>query len=257
MSLALVFAMTVPVFAQAEKKAPAKPAAKKAAPAKKKDGAQSIWVKLCGKQTVAPKKAGDPPTQRELCSTQVESLDPLGRFHIVVRLAKVTSTKEQALEVSLPHLPIPVFARQKGAAKDAKPKQVGARSSSFIIPAGVRVKVDDDKDAIKLSFGACDPFGCLASAAVDDKVIKRLKSGKQIAIHAIDISGVAIPFQVLPLTGFTAAYDGKAIDAKTFADGRKALYQQIEANRRAALEQMRMQQEAAKDAAKKATPAKK
>ena len=247
-------AALMPAQAQTAKpaaKAPAtaKPPAKPKVAGKKKGN----WVKLCGKRPVPPKKAGEKPGIAEICSVQIEWLDPLGQLHVVARVAKVTGKEGQAMELSLPHMPMPIYARPKK--KGDKPKQVGRRMSSFIVPAGIRIFIDKDKKTpIKLKFAACDPFGCLASSKADDEVIKKLKAGGKITIVAVDVSGVPVRYPALPLTGFTAAYDGKPVDPKKFAAARKQLNATIRRNREIASKRLKEQRAAA---AKKAAEAKK
>jgi invasion protein IalB len=247
-----------PVEAQTAKPA-AKPPAKPKVAVKTKKG---NWVKLCGKRPAPPAKAGGKPTLAEICSVQIEWLDPLGQLHVVARIAKVTGKTDQAMELSLPHMPMPIYARPKK--KGDKPKQVGRRMSSFIVPAGIRIFVDGDKKApIKLKFAACDPFGCLASGKADDAVVKKLKAGGKITIVAVDVSGVPVRYPTLPLTGFTAAYDGKPVDPKKFAAARKQLNATIKRNREIASKRMQAKRAAEKAAqgmvplAKPPAPAKK
>lgn len=238
-----------PVEAQTAKPATgAKPPAKPKVASKKKTG---NWVKLCGKRPIPPTKAGGKPGIAEICSVQIEWLDPLGQLHVVARIAKVSGKTDQAMELSLPHMPMPIYARPKK--KGDKPKQVGRRMSSFIVTAGIRIFIDADKiSPIKLRFAACDPFGCLASAKADEALVKKLKAGGKITIVAVDVSGVPVRYPTLPLTGFTAAYDGKPVDPKKFAAARKQLNATIQRNREVASQRMKAKRAAAKAAKAKA-----
>jgi len=233
-----LLAFAAPASAQDPKAAPKADAAKKAAP-----GEKSVnWLKLCEKQSPPAKKEGEKPTPVEVCSTRMDVMDKLGTYIFGVRVMKVEGQPEDVLQLVLPHVPIQIVARPKPEEKDAKPKVVGQRASTFIITAGARMQIDDDKEPTKLQFSTCDAEACIATVKITPELMKKLRTGKKLRALAIDAAGITVPYPPtapVGLEGFAETYEGKPLDPETYKARLQEFSKVIQANRQVALEQQR------------------
>ena len=75
----------------------------------------------------------------------------------------------------------------------------------MLLPAGVGLHVDDE-DVGHLNFLQCLPNGCIAQAALDEKLIDKLKTGKTMTLGIFQTpeQGVGV---LAPLAGFKEAYE--------------------------------------------------
>lgn len=74
-----------------------------------------------------------------------------------------------------------------------------------LLPMGVTLRVDDE-EAGRLNFLQCLANGCIAQAAIDDKLLEKLKTGKTATLGVFQTpeQGVGI---LAPLAGFKEAYE--------------------------------------------------
>ena len=74
-----------------------------------------------------------------------------------------------------------------------------------LLPMGVTLRIDDE-EAGRLNFLQCLANGCIAQAAIDDKLLEKLKSGKTATLGVFQTpeQGVGI---LAPLAGFKDAYE--------------------------------------------------
>src|SRR5665213_1085004 len=113
---------------------------------------------------------------------------------------------------------------------------------SFIIPAGVQVAVDGDKEAM-LQFVQCNPPiqgappGCLVVGDGTDDLIAAMRKGTKMALVVTDRQNKQLPIE-LSLAGFGTAFDGPGMDpqaaakaaiqkSKEFQDAAKAAAQRM------------------------------
>jgi invasion protein IalB len=87
---------------------------------------------------------------------------------------------------------------------------------------GVQAKVDEQTDLIKFPFTLCHPAGCTGETEATPELLAKLKSGKELMVAAMNVSGTPLGFPV-PLTGFGPALDGAPLDSQKYADARKGL----------------------------------
>ena len=79
-----------------------------------------------------------------------------------------------------------------------------------IIQPGIQVKIDTGTPT-KVQYVACTPGECLAVGKINVEMIGRLKRGRTLLVTMINPRGKHVVFEI-SLMGFTAAYDGPAID---------------------------------------------
>lgn len=235
---ALVAALAMsgtPALAQAEKKEPAaKEAPKQPAPAgdakaAKKEGGDAAksanWAKICSKVPVVKRDKEGKETKEEkgICVTLHDIVDGTTGLTVVsaaVRTADDAPDKQDLM------MTVPL---------------------GMIIPAGVRVvlfnkdqwekaakKEEVDEKALKsidLKFQVCLPNGCVAEVDAPKEVIDSMKAGGGMVVRSIQTTGqianIGIGFE-----GFGAAFDGKPVDNKQFAEARKELMAAIQARRK-------------------------
>jgi invasion protein IalB len=161
--------------------------------AKKDKGKEkiSLWVKLCEKAQL--KK--DDKEKKEICITHQEQLDRNTGGPMVsaaVRSVEGIDTKRFLVTVPL----------------------------GMAIPVGAQIKIDDQKEPLKLSYTYCFPNGCTAEMEASDDLLKAMLTGKQLYVSSISVIGEQVLFK-LPLEGFKASFEGKPVDTAQFANVRR------------------------------------
>jgi invasion protein IalB len=104
-----------------------------------------------------------------------------------------------------------------------------------LIQPGIQVKVDDG-DPTGVKYVVCTPGECLALGEINDDFIGKLKKGSNVVITMLDPQGKPVSFPI-SLSGFTASYDGPAIDPQEA----KAKQQKLEDELKKKADQARQQ----------------
>lgn len=234
-------AMAMPAHGQDAKKgaAPAAkqaPAGQAAAPAN-----QSAWVKLCEKAPVVTgvdKKDKDKLIREEksICLTHHERLDGnTGMVLVSAAIREVEGSDKKTLMVMVPlGMALPAGVRAAVYTQEQWTK------------AANNEKIDEKElKPIKLEYSLCHAAGCTAEAEASADLITQMKSGGGLMILAVNSGAQPIGFPV-PLSGFTAAHDGKPVDNEAYAKARGQLMAQIRERQKAA---MKAFQDAQKDKA--------
>lgn len=107
---------------------------------------------------------------------------------------------------------------------------------SFLLQPGIRFSIDTAQP-VSGRYQICFPNGCFAEAEVNEAFLGNLKKGTNVRISVQNQVGQEIAF-VVPLAGFSKAFDGAPIDPKVLEAQRKALEDELQ--KRA--EEMRKQQ---------------
>ncbi len=161
---------------------------------KKKDKGKekvSLWVKLCEKAQV--KK--DDKDKKEICITHQEQLDRnTGGPMVSAAVRSVEGAPAQRFLVTVP--------------------------LGMAIPAGAQVKIDDQKEPMKLTYTYCFPNGCTAEIEASEELLNTMKGGKELFVSAISVIGEQVLFK-LPLAGFKESIEGKPVDTAQFANVRR------------------------------------
>lgn len=177
--------------------------------AKKKASSEpkSAWIKICDEVkfkdvTKNAKKDGDKAEakKRKICLTQHDSLNTYtGAPLISASVRTVTGDEKSRFMVSVP--------------------------LGMVIPAGVLVKVDDEKPfTIKYSF--CHQVGCVAEINMEAALFESLKKGKKLHVKVLAISGKPVVFPV-SLNGFNKAHGGPSISSEKYGKALKSAALQI------------------------------
>lgn len=163
--------------------APAKQATAPAAPA----GPAPEWIKVCGK---------DEGSKTELCSVASYILDGQGNVRGQIRILDVTREKEKKriIEAMIP--------------------------PGFLIQPGINLVIDDNKTPIPGRYRICFPNACITEVQVGDDMLANIRKGNNLQIFFANQKGEWLGARV-SLAGFSAAYDGKAMDPKVAEEKRK------------------------------------
>ena len=198
-SIAAVAQQQKPAAAPAKGAAPAPAAAAPAAGGQAADANQSAWVKLCEK---AKLKKNDKEETLDICLTHHERLDGnTGMVIVSAALREVQGNPKKHLMIMVP--------------------------LGVALPAGLQIKIDEDKEPTKLVYTICHPGGCTAEVEASDEIVGKLKKGKQMMVAAMNVAAKPI-FLPVPLTGFEPTLSGKPVDPEVYGKARAQLMQQIE-----------------------------
>jgi len=178
--------------------------------------AASPWVKLCENVTIAG-------ANKALCVTTHERLDgSTGMILVSAALREIEGDGSPTLMAMVPE---------------------GVR-----LPPGLRVLIysreeweklqrseNDESRAtgIKLTYTLCRAGGCAAEAKATPALISVLKGGGGLRVSATNAANEEVSYLV-PLVGFTEAYEGPPVDNEKYMRIRGALLQQIKELKRAA-----------------------
>jgi invasion protein IalB len=174
------------------------------------------WVKLCENVNIAG-------TSKALCVTTHERLDgSTGKVLVSAALREIEADGSLTLMALVPE---------------------GVR-----LPPGLRIAIYSKEDweklqrnendeskatAITLTYTLCRAGGCAAEAKATPTLIADLKGGGGLRVSATGAANEAVSFLV-PLVGFTEAYEGPPEDNERYKRIRSALLQQIRELKRAA-----------------------
>lgn len=213
-SVAALALAAMPALAQtAAPAAPAAGAAPAAAPAAADAAPQVYWVKICGKTQIPDPAAKPDPNSKEppklvekgFCLTQQERLDGnSGAILVSAAVREDDGSDKKGLLLTVP--------------------------ASVIIPAGVHVYFDEEKDEKKvlaIPFEVCLPSGCTAEAEATPAIIDQMNKAKTMTVIGVNIQGIPVPLK-LNMGGFTTAMAGKPIEAAKYFNARKNMIMEIQ-----------------------------
>lgn len=163
---------------------------------------QNGWYKVCAKQE-----------ENDICNVQFQSVASNGQLVTAISLASIKGKiNRKVFQVTVP--------------------------TGRLIPAGIKVKVDDKKEA-GVPYFICVPQSCMAEVQLDDTLLALLKSGKAMTVTSTNFQGKPNPVQVT-LEGFSAAYDGPALKQDELQERQRVLQEEL---RKKAEEQRKKLQE--------------
>jgi invasion protein IalB len=177
------------------------------------DAAQANdWVKLCGEDKAAKK---------QICFTQRELRTDSGQF---LASAGVREVAGEARKILLLQTPV-----------------------GMLIQPGMRVQIDKGKqDAAKYTI--CFANACFAELPITDEFTGAMKKGGEIILTTLNQQAKAVNFK-LSLKGFTAAYDGPAIDTAALQRQQQELQSELQRKAKEAQQKLIDAQKAAEGAA--------
>lgn len=193
-TLGLLAAMTMAATAALAQDKPADApaadgAAAQAAPVP--DEANNPWNKLCGE---------DARTKKQVCFTVRELRTNGGQFLASTGVREVDGETRKVLLVQTP--------------------------VAMLIQPGIRVQVDQNAQ-VPGKFTICMPNACFAEIPITDDFIASMKKGKNLIVTTQNQQAKALNFPI-SLSGFTASYEGPAIDTAALQRQREQLASEVQ-----------------------------
>ena len=216
MAVAGILAMALvaqPASAQQPKAADKKPAPAAAAPAaaaqQKPQLMYSPWTKICQKSAETKDK--------KVCAIGIQAQIETGQPILVVQIIDPEGGEKVLRTV----MPIPLR-----------------------VQPGTRLLIDQQELA-KAPFVICGAqTGCIAEYKVDDAMVAKLKAGKMLDVQLVNVYNTVVTLPV-PLTGFSKAFDGPALDQKAFEAQQRKLQEELQKKAEAARKKLESQTPAA------------
>jgi len=169
------------------------------------------WFKVCAKQD-----------DNDICNTQIQSVASTGQVLTAISLIDVTGTvQRRVFQITVP--------------------------SGRLIPEGIKLRIDD-KQETSMQYIYCFPQSCIAEVALDDKLIAILKGGNKLTVTSTNVQNQPNPIDVT-LEGFTAAYDGPAIQQAELENRQRELQDELRKKAEEARKKLQEAQDAAKTSA--------
>ncbi len=93
--------------------------------------------------------------------------------------------------------------------------------SARAIPPGITMQIDGGSPQ-KLQYAVCMPDKCVAEAPLTDGVIASLKKGGEVVFTSVNFQRAPNPIKI-SLEGFTAAFDGPAMEQSKLEETQRQL----------------------------------
>ncbi|MCT4657130.1 MAG: invasion associated locus B family protein [Cohaesibacter sp.] len=152
--------------------------------------ANKNWVKICSQ---------DPKTKKSLCMIVQELRAETGQFLASVAVREIEGKKRKSLVIAI--------------------------TPGMLLQPGLSLQIDKGKQN-KGAYGICFPNACYAEIVIDANYIAQMKKGSQLSLTTLNQQAQPVRFD-LTLSGFTAAYDGKALDPTKVASEQKNLQEEL------------------------------
>ncbi|WP_018697922.1 invasion associated locus B family protein [Amorphus coralli] len=170
------------------------------------------WVKVCNT---------DPNSKKEVCLVTQEIRTDNGQFLASVAIREIAGEERKVLLSAVP---------------------VG-----MLIQPGLRVQIDGGKQE-QARYSICFPNACYAELVVDAGFVSQLKAGGQLKLTTLNQQAKPVNFDVT-LKGFTAAYDGAALDPQALQRQQEQLQEELNRKAQEARQRLIEEQNKASDAA--------
>ena len=172
------------------------------------------WNKLCGE---------DARTKKQVCFTVRELRTDSGQFLASAGVREVDGETRKILLVQTP--------------------------VAMLLQPGIRVQVDQNTQ-VPGKYTICMPNACFAEIPINDDFTASMKKGKDLIITTQNQQAKALNFPI-SLSGFTASYEGPAIDTAALQRQREQLASEVQRKAKEAQQKLLDAQNAASGAAAK------
>lgn len=176
--------------AQSQANPQAQAKAEAQAPPKQLVGTTTGWVRVC-------QKVRD--TDKEGCSIKQDVVAENGAFLASLAVQEITGQQRRQLIITTP--------------------------LGMALQAGLLVRIDNEK-AVPAKFATCLVNGCFSGLEITPEMIDTMKKGKNAFITVRNIQGAPLDLTV-PLTSFSKAYDGPAMDVQALQEQQKKLQEEL------------------------------
>lgn len=154
------------------------------------------WLKLC--EFAVTKKSDQ--SKSKVCLVHYEQRRaPTGAVVVSVAIRQIEGTEKERFIVMVP--------------------------LGVAIPLGLKIRIDKS-EPIDLRYSLCHPQGCTAEGDASKEFVAKLKKGNMLFVAAVDAFGRVYQLPV-HLRGFTATYEGEAIEASKAEEIRKKEWEKL------------------------------
>ncbi len=119
--------------------------------------------------------------------------------------------------------------------------------SGRLVPPGIGLQIDGGQSR-KVDYMICLPDRCIAEVALTDEMVNSFKRGSQLTLTSVNFQSQPNPIP-LSLSGFTAAFDGPALQQSDIEERQRQLEEFVNKNNEDFQRKLREEQEKAKAAA--------
>ncbi|WP_029031431.1 invasion associated locus B family protein [Salinarimonas rosea] len=169
---------------------------------------QTGWTKLCGQ---------DQASGAEICYTTRDFVSDQGQPVLAVAIYDIDAPEGQEDQL------VARFLMPLG----------------LLLQPGIRFAADQNA-ATNGAYAVCFPNGCFAEAQITQQMVDQMKAGANLNISVQNQNAQVVTFQV-PLTGFTAGWDGDPIDPAELEAQQRRLQEELQ--RRSEELRQRLEQE--------------
>ncbi|MEW5421780.1 invasion associated locus B family protein [Amorphus sp. 3PC139-8] len=180
--------------------------------AAQQNASENPWVKVCNT---------DPNSKKQVCLITQELRTDKGQFLASVAVREIAGEERKVLLSAVP---------------------VG-----MLIQPGLRVQIDGGKQQ-QARYSICFPNACYAELVIDSAFVNQMKAGGNLKLTTLNQQGKPVDFDVT-LSGFTATYDGEALDPQALRQQQQELQDELNRKAQAARQRLIDEQRKASDAA--------
>jgi invasion protein IalB len=119
--------------------------------------------------------------------------------------------------------------------------------SGRMVPPGIGLQIDGGQSR-KIDYMLCLPDRCIGEVALTDELVASFKRGQQLTLTSVNFQNQPNPIPV-SLQGFTAAFDGPAMQQSDIEERQRQLEEFVSKNNEDFQRKLREEQEKAKQAA--------
>lgn len=118
--------------------------------------------------------------------------------------------------------------------------------SGRMLPPGIGLQIDGGQTR-KIDYMICLPDRCVGEVPLNDEIVNSFKRGQQLTLTSVNFQNQPSPIQV-PLTGFTAAFDGPPLQQSDIEDRQRQLEEFVNKNNEEFQRKLKEEQDKAKAA---------
>jgi len=116
--------------------------------------------------------------------------------------------------------------------------------SGRMVPPGIGLQIDGGQTR-KIDYVICLPDRCVGEVPLTDEIVNSFKRGQQLTLTSVNFQNQPNPIQ-LPLTGFTAAFDGPPLQQSDIEERQRQLEEFVNKNNEEFQRKLKEEQEKAK-----------
>lgn len=118
--------------------------------------------------------------------------------------------------------------------------------SGRMLPPGIGMQIDGGQTQ-KIDYVICLPDRCIGEVPLTDNLVASFKKGSELTLTSVNFQNQPNPIKV-SLQGFSAAFDGEALQQSDLEDRQKRLEEFVNKNTEEFARKLREEQEKAKQA---------